>query len=95
MNSSAASGDLSGKAISANGGWMPQRAVCEFFGVSVMSLWRWERDKKMAFPRSVEINGRRYFQRDEIVNYRPPETPQSKRRPPYKTKKTDVSRENV
>jgi hypothetical protein len=86
MKSSAALGEVTGKPTPASGGWMPQRAVCEFFGVSVMSLWRWERDPRMAFPASTMINGRRYFPRDEIINYRPPEAPQSKRQPPSNKK---------
>lgn len=29
-------------------------------GVSAMTLWRWRRDEKLAFPRLTEIRGRLY-----------------------------------
>jgi hypothetical protein len=64
--------EVTGKAAS-SGGLMTQRAVAEFFGgVSMMTIWRWRHNPAMAFPEAVEINGRVYFQRDEIVVYRPP-----------------------
>lgn len=80
--------EVTGKAAP-SGGLMTQKAVAEFFGgVSTMTIWRWRHDAEMAFPEAVEINGRRYFPRDEIVNYRPPEARQSKRQPP--SKKSDT-----
>jgi hypothetical protein len=40
--------------------------------VSSMTMWRWRHDPKMNFPEALEINGRVYFRRAEIVNWRPP-----------------------
>lgn len=40
--------------------------------VSMMTLWRWRNDPEMNFPRSVEINGRHYYVRSEILKWRPP-----------------------
>ncbi|WP_287742661.1 hypothetical protein [Methylobacterium sp.] len=31
-----------------------------------MTLWRWERDPKLAFPQPLRINGRRYWRRADI-----------------------------
>ena len=39
--------------------------------VSQMTLWRWRNDPAMNFPKSVEINGRHYYIRSEILNWRP------------------------
>ena len=29
--------------------------------ISEMTLWRWERDQKLGFPKAIDINGRKYF----------------------------------
>ena len=39
--------------------------------VSQMTLWRWRNDPAMNFPKSIEINGRHYYIRSEILNWRP------------------------
>jgi hypothetical protein len=41
-------------------------------GVSMMTMWRWRHDPEMNFPEAIEINGRVYFRRAEIVNWQPP-----------------------
>lgn len=65
-------GKAAGKAASP-GGLMTQKAVAEFFGgVSMMTIWRWRHDLKMNFPKSIEINGYHYFDRTEVMNWRPP-----------------------
>jgi predicted DNA-binding transcriptional regulator AlpA len=38
----------------------------------MMTMWRWRHDPEMQFPQALEINGRVYFRRAEIVNWRPP-----------------------
>jgi predicted DNA-binding transcriptional regulator AlpA len=43
--------------------------------VSQMTLWRWRRNKELKFPKSVEINGRHYYVRAEILAWRPPTKP--------------------
>jgi predicted DNA-binding transcriptional regulator AlpA len=43
--------------------------------VSMMTIWRWRHKKALKFPRSVEINGRHYYNRAEILNWRPPLKP--------------------
>jgi predicted DNA-binding transcriptional regulator AlpA len=43
--------------------------------VSQMTLWRWRNNPALKFPRSIEINGRHYYVRAEILNWRPPAKP--------------------
>jgi predicted DNA-binding transcriptional regulator AlpA len=43
--------------------------------VSQMTLWRWRNNPALNFPQSVEINGRHYYVRSEILNWRPPPKP--------------------
>jgi predicted DNA-binding transcriptional regulator AlpA len=40
--------------------------------VSLMTMWRWRHDPEMKFPDSIDINGRVYFRRSEILAWRPP-----------------------
>lgn len=35
-------------------------------GISEMTLWRWERDDKLGFPKPTDINGRKYYALVEI-----------------------------
>jgi len=37
-----------------------------FGDISEMTLWRWEHDTRLAFPRAVTINGRKYYDLAEI-----------------------------
>ena len=34
--------------------------------VSQMTLWRWRNNRALNFPRSVEINGRHYYNRAQF-----------------------------
>jgi predicted DNA-binding transcriptional regulator AlpA len=43
--------------------------------VSIMTIWRWRNNPAMNFPKSIEINGRHYFVRSEVLNWRPPAKP--------------------
>ncbi|WP_210161013.1 helix-turn-helix transcriptional regulator [Microvirga lotononidis] len=40
-----------------------------FGNISEMTLWRWERDKKLSFPRAIAINGRKYYDLAEIEEW--------------------------
>ena len=35
-------------------------------GISEMTLWRWEHDKKLGFPNAIDINGRKYYDLAEV-----------------------------
>ncbi len=39
---------------------LPRRLVRERYSVSNMTLWRWERDPRLNFPKPLMINGRLY-----------------------------------
>ena len=41
--------------------YLPGREVSNRYGVSDMTLWRWERDAELKFPKPTRINGRRYW----------------------------------
>jgi predicted DNA-binding transcriptional regulator AlpA len=40
--------------------YLPRKAVRERYGISAMTLWRWERDVRLRFPKPIVINGRLY-----------------------------------
>ena len=40
-----------------------------FGNISEMTLWRWERDPKLAFPQALVINGRRYYDLADIEEW--------------------------
>lgn len=41
--------------------YMPGRKVRERYGVTEMSLWRWERDTKLAFPKPMRVGRYKYW----------------------------------
>lgn len=46
------------------------RAVCaRFGGVTPMTIYRWERDERMGFPQPTYINGRKYYDDDELDEF--------------------------
>lgn len=47
--------------------YIPDREVAARYGVSAMTLWRWDRDPSLAFPRPLRINRRKYRDEDELV----------------------------
>jgi predicted DNA-binding transcriptional regulator AlpA len=40
--------------------YLTRTKVRERYGISNMTLWRWERDPRLNFPKAIEINGRLY-----------------------------------
>jgi hypothetical protein len=40
--------------------------------VSAMTMWRWRNNPEMQFPEAIQVNGRIYFRRAEIVSWQPP-----------------------
>lgn len=49
--------------------YIPRRKVRARFNVSDMTLWRWDKDEKLAFPRAITINGRKYYDLAEIEEW--------------------------
>jgi hypothetical protein len=42
---------------------LPERKACERYGVTPMTMWRWDRDLGLGFPKPIRIRGHKY--RDE------------------------------
>jgi len=48
---------------------LPARQVWERFGVTDRTLDRWLANPSLVFPRPIFINGRRYFDADQIADW--------------------------
>jgi predicted DNA-binding transcriptional regulator AlpA len=47
--------------------YLTRKKVLERFGgISPMTLWRWEHDEKLGFPKPISINGRKFYDHDEL-----------------------------
>lgn len=46
-----------------------QQVRVRFGGISDMTLWRWLRDDRLAFPKPIVINGRRFFSCEQVENF--------------------------
>jgi predicted DNA-binding transcriptional regulator AlpA len=46
--------------------WLGGAGTATYLGVTAMTIWRWERDPKLAFPAATVIHGRKYWSRDDI-----------------------------
>jgi hypothetical protein len=49
---------------------VPDVQVRNEFGISPMTLWRWERDAALDFPKRVKIRGRAYRSRKQLDEFR-------------------------
>jgi hypothetical protein len=45
---------------------LPDPIVCRRYGVCSMTLWRWDHDPNLKFPKPVRIRGRKYRDQDEL-----------------------------
>jgi predicted DNA-binding transcriptional regulator AlpA len=46
--------------------WLSAVKVSRLLSVSAMTIWRWERNEKLAFPKPVVINTRKYWNRNDL-----------------------------
>lgn len=46
--------------------WLGGARIAAYLGVTAMTIWRWERDFKLAFPTASVIHGRKYWNRNDI-----------------------------
>ena len=46
--------------------WLGGARTAMYLGVTAMTIWRWERDPKLAFPTASVIHGRKYWNRNDI-----------------------------
>ena len=49
---------------------MPDPIVAREFNITLMSLWRWDRDKALGFPKAVKIRERNFRSRREIEAFK-------------------------
>jgi predicted DNA-binding transcriptional regulator AlpA len=54
--------------LNQNGGrrYLPDPMVWRRYNVTSMTLWRWDQDPAMNFPKPIRINGRKYRDEDEL-----------------------------
>jgi predicted DNA-binding transcriptional regulator AlpA len=45
---------------------LPDAKVQERYGISSMTLWRWDRDPNLNFPKPTNIRGRKYRVEEEL-----------------------------
>ena len=48
---------------------IPDSEVCRRYGVVPFTLWRWDRDPELNFPRPARINGRKYRFEHELDEF--------------------------
>jgi hypothetical protein len=50
---------------------MSSKAIrTEFGGISAMTVWRWQRDESLGFPKPTVIRNRNYWDANEIEAFR-------------------------
>ena len=47
--------------------YLPDPQVCRRYGVCAMTLWRWDHDPEMNFPKPMRILTRSYRDEEELV----------------------------
>ena len=45
---------------------LPDHKVCDRYSISAMTLWRWDRDPTLNFPKAKRIRGRKYRDESEL-----------------------------
>lgn len=45
---------------------IPDPAVARRFGVTLMTLWRWDHDPELGFPKRIKIRTRNYRRESEL-----------------------------
>jgi hypothetical protein len=48
---------------------IPDPKVCERYGVTPMTLWRWDHDANLKFPKPTYIRGRKYRDERELDEF--------------------------
>jgi hypothetical protein len=62
-------GSVEGGNPSSSGRKLPTRLLCKRFNVCDRTITRWQLDPKLGFPSPIVINGRKYFDENEIVRW--------------------------
>jgi predicted DNA-binding transcriptional regulator AlpA len=61
--------DLPDGAIPGDDRFLPARSVWERYGITSMSLYRWERDEKTEFPRPFYIGRFRFWRLADLIEW--------------------------
>jgi len=48
---------------------LPDAEVCQRYGVTPMTLWRWDHDPTLSFPPAVRIRSRKYRRLSTLVQW--------------------------
>jgi hypothetical protein len=49
---------------------VPDTVVCQEFGITAMTLWRWDRDRELGFPPAVKIRSRKFRSRRLLEDWK-------------------------
>jgi predicted DNA-binding transcriptional regulator AlpA len=49
--------------------WVRQKALAQFLNVTEMTVWRWQRDPSLNFPKPSIVNGLPYTDLDEVSEW--------------------------
>lgn len=49
---------------------VPDPEVARQFGVTLMTIWRWDQTPAMGFPKRIKINTRNYRKASEVLAWR-------------------------
>jgi predicted DNA-binding transcriptional regulator AlpA len=49
--------------------YLPDPKVCERYGITSMTLWRWDHDPLVNFPKPIRIKRRKYRDEAELVEW--------------------------
>jgi len=48
---------------------LPDPRVCERYDVTPMTIWRWDRDPDLNFPKPIRIRNRKYRDERELDDF--------------------------
>jgi predicted DNA-binding transcriptional regulator AlpA len=48
---------------------VPDPKVCARYGVHPSTLYNWDRDERLGFPKPIRINGRKFRDEDELEEF--------------------------
>jgi hypothetical protein len=49
---------------------VPDPQVCREFGITLMTLWRWDHDEALKFPAAIQIRKKNYRSRRELEEFK-------------------------
>jgi len=50
--------------------FVPDPQVCKEFGITAMTLWRWDRDPDLGFAPRIQIRGKNYRSRQLLEKFK-------------------------